>query len=157
MKITFIVTGRTGPGFLKEGLALYTNRLKHYTTFELVVVPDLKNTKNMAKENVKEAEGKLLLKLITPTDTLYLLDERGDAQTSEGFASFIEKKITAGCRNLVFIAGGPFGFSEQVYRLASGMISLSGLTFSHQMVRLIFIEQLYRAFTIIKGEPYHHS
>jgi 23S rRNA (pseudouridine1915-N3)-methyltransferase len=156
VKITLLVTGKTTGDYLKDGISLYSGRIKHYISFEIKVIPDLKNTKNLSAAQVRETEGKLAMEQINKADTLIILDERGELLNSEEFARFIEKKMISGCRNLIFLAGGSFGFSELVYGKASGIISLSKMTFSHQLIRLIFMEQLYRAFTIIKGEPYHH-
>ena len=135
----------------------YLSRLKHYIPIEVVLVPELKNTKNLTINEQKEKEGDLLLKQIDNTDEVHLLDENGKEFTSVDFASFITKKQITLNKRMVFVIGGPYGFSEKVYQRANGLISLSKMTFSHQMIRVIFLEQLYRAMTIIKGEPYHHQ
>jgi 23S rRNA (pseudouridine1915-N3)-methyltransferase len=132
-------------------------RIPHYVSFEMKVIPDIKNAKNMSEEQQKDKEGELILQQILPSDELILLDENGLEASSVDFARFLEKKMLSGIKRLVFVIGGPYGFSGSVYSRAIGKISLSKMTFSHQMVRLIFAEQLYRAFTILKGEPYHHQ
>ncbi len=156
MKIQLLVIGKTDDAYLSEGIAKYAERLKHYIQFELKVLPDLKNRKTLSEEQQKKAEGELLMMQFQPQDTIILLDENGTQHSSVGFASTLERQLHSGGKRLVFIVGGPYGFSEAVYGRAQSKISLSPMTFSHQMVRLIFVEQLYRAFTIIKGEPYHH-
>ena len=157
MKITLIVTGKTDEPWLREGLDVYVKRLKHYIPFEFKVIPELKNTRNLSAQQQKEKEGRLMRQVIDERGEVYLLDEGGIQLSSRGLAGFIEKKMVASGRELVFIIGGPFGFSEDMHSMAKGRISLSMLTFSHQMVRLLFVEQLYRAFTIIRGEAYHHD
>jgi len=157
MKILLIVTGKTEADWIQRGLDIYIRRLGFYIPFEMKVLPDLKNSRNMSKELIRSKEGEFLVSFIEEKKEIYLLDERGPAFTSTEFAGFVEGKVTAGCRELVFVIGGPYGFSENVFHKAKGRISLSKLTFSHQMVRLLFVEQLYRAFTIIRGEPYHHE
>jgi len=157
MKIVLIVTGKTGSIWLQQGLDIYIKRLGFYIPFEFKVVPDLKNNRNLTQEQQKIKEGEQLMPLLEGKNEIYLLDEKGEEFSSRGFAGFIERKMVAGCREVVFIIGGPYGFSENVENKCSGKISLSKLTLSHQMVRLLFMEQLYRAFTIIKGEPYHHD
>lgn len=135
----------------------YWNRLKHYISSDLVVIPELKNTKNITEEEQKEKEGDLLLKQIESSDEVFLLDENGKHFSSVEFAAFISKKQITLNKRMVFVIGGPYGFAPKVYQRATGLISLSKMTFSHQMIRVIFLEQLYRAMTIIKGEPYHHQ
>lgn len=157
MKITFLVLGKTDDKYINEGIAKYLGRLKHYIKFELIEIPDLKNTKNLREDQQKAKEAELLQKALNPTDHVILLDEKGAEFTSRQFSEFLNKKMVSGIQNLVFIVGGPYGFDESIYKLANGKISLSKLTFSHQMVRLFFIEQIYRGFTILKGEPYHHD
>ncbi|MCF8357464.1 MAG: 23S rRNA (pseudouridine(1915)-N(3))-methyltransferase RlmH [Prolixibacteraceae bacterium] len=157
MKITLLETGKTEASYLQKGMEEYRKRLKHYLPFSEVVVPALKNTRKISCEQQKEKEGELLIGQIKPTDDLILLDENGILFTSEEFARFMEQKMIAGTRSMVFAVGGPYGFSEKVHAMAKEKIALSKMTFSHQMVRLIFLEQLYRAMTIIKGEPYHHK
>ena len=156
MKITLVLNGKTEEDYLVKGCAVYEQRLKHYLPFETVVIPALKNTKAMSVEQQKQKEGELLLKLLQPADRLLLLDENGKEHDSPGFAQFLQQQMNSGIRNLVFVVGGPYGFSEEVYKRANGKVALSKMTFSHQMVRLFFIEQLYRGMTILKGEPYHH-
>ena len=134
----------------------YIKRLGYYTSFDMEVIPDIKNAKNLSESLQKQAEGNEILKRITNSETLILLDEKGKNYTSEKFSEFLQKKMNSGLKNLVFVIGGPYGFSEEIYDRANGKISLSSMTFSHQMVRLFFVEQLYRAFTILRNEPYHH-
>ena len=157
MKIKIILIGKTEENYLKEGIDIYEKRLKHYVPFDSIVVPALKNNKNISKEQQKDQEGKLILKSIHPTDKLILLDEAGKALTSIEFANYIQKNSLNSAKNLIFVIGGPFGFSKEIYEKAQDKISLSTMTFSHQIIRLFFAEQLYRAMTIIKGEPYHHG
>ena len=157
MKIRLIVIGKTDKKFLQEGIDLFLKRIPHYLPFEYQVIPDLKNTRKLSEDQQKEKEGELLLAQMKPGDELILLDERGDEFKSTDFARFLEKRMLGGTKNLVFAIGGPYGFPEVVYQAAAGKISLSRMTFSHQLVRLIFSEQLYRALTILKGEPYHHE
>ena len=157
MKIGLIVIGKTDARYFAEAIEEYRGRLIHYIPFELEVIPDIKNAKNLSEAQQKEREGELILKALQPGDYLVLLDEHGKAFTSMQFATSIEKKMHTVPKRLVFVVGGPYGFSEAVYRAASEKISLSKMTFSHQMIRLIFIEQLYRAMTILHGEPYHHE
>ncbi|RKE00084.1 23S rRNA (pseudouridine(1915)-N(3))-methyltransferase RlmH [Marinifilum flexuosum] len=156
MKATLLVIGKTDKDFVKKGIDEYQKRLVHYLPFDFKIIPDLKNTKNLSENQQKQKEGELILEKLKPTDTLILLDENGKEFSSVGFSKFMEQKMISGTRNLVFVIGGPYGFSEEVYKKAQGKVSLSKMTFSHQMIRMIFIEQLYRAMTIIKGEPYHH-
>ncbi|MBN1926196.1 MAG: 23S rRNA (pseudouridine(1915)-N(3))-methyltransferase RlmH [Prolixibacteraceae bacterium] len=157
MKITLLETGKTEAAYLQIGIEGYRKRLLHYISFEELVIPGLKNTRNLTQEQQKTKEGELMINYLKPADEFILLDEKGKSFSSAGFAGYIEKKMVAGTRSMVFAIGGPYGFSDEVYNKASDRISLSEMTFSHQMVRLIFIEQLYRAMTIIKGEPYHHQ
>ncbi len=157
MKIILLLIGKTDTSFLTDAIHVYRDRLCHYIPFEMVVIPDIRNVKNLSEIQQKEKEGALLLKAIQPGDTVVLLDEKGKEFTSVQFASYIEKKQHAVSRRLVFIVGGPYGFSESVYAAASERLSLSKMTFSHQMVRLFFVEQLYRAMTILHNEPYHHA
>ncbi len=157
MRINLIVIGKTDTDYLKKGIEVYTRRLGHYITFDIRVIPALKSTKNLSTGQQKQKEGDLILNSIENTDTLILLDENGKQFSSINFSTFLEKQMITGTRNLVFVIGGPYGFSSDVYKKSSMKISLSAMTFSHQMVRLIFVEQLYRAMTIIKGEPYHHQ
>ncbi len=157
MKIKFICVGKTVESFLKEGELNYQNRLKHYILFERIDLPDLKNVKNLTAEQIKSEEGKLILKQLTSNQDLILLDENGKHFSSVDFAQFLDFSFLHSSKDLVFVIGGPYGFSEEVYQRANNKVSLSKMTFSHQMVRMIFLEQLYRALTIRKGEPYHHS
>lgn len=156
MKTTFLVVGRTTDSHIQALVDDYKKRLTHYLSFEMVVIPELKNTKNLSEEQQKEAEGKLLLQQVEPSAILILLDEHGKEYRSIEFADRMQQFMLAG-RNIVFAIGGPYGFAKAVYDRADYKISLSKMTFSHQMVRLIFVEQLYRAMTILRGEPYHHE
>jgi len=157
MKITLLVIGKTDAAYLKEGLKEYTKRLKHYVNFEMQIIPDIKKAKNMGVENQKKMEGELILSKKAPGKEFHLFDEMGETFSSRELALFLEKKMLSGLKELVFVIGGPYGFSDEVFKNASSKISLSRLTFSHQMVRLLCTEQIYRAFTILKGEPYHHD
>lgn len=157
MKISLLVIGKTDASFFIEGIKEYENRLKHYIPFELRVIPDIKNTKKLSEDQQKEKEGELILKNIQAGDYLVLLDDKGKEFTSMQFASYIEKKTHIVNKRLVFVIGGPYGFSQAVYEKASERISLSRMTFSHQLIRLVFLEQLYRAMTILNNEPYHHE
>lgn len=157
MQITLIAIGKTDKTELEELIAIYEKRLKHYVKFEFRIIPDIKNSKNLSEAQQKEKEGELILGQLQPTDTLILLDENGKQYTSMDFAQFLQKKMNSGIKNLVLVIGGPYGFSDAVYAKCSGKISLSKMTFSHQMVRLFIIEQLYRGFTILRNEPYHHQ
>jgi len=157
MKITLLTVGKTTNLHLIKLQEEYQNRLKFYITFELVVIPELKNTKSLSISEQVEKEADLILKQIELNDKVVLLDERGKQFTSVAFSEYIAKKIMASHKRMIFVVGGPYGFSERIYQRADNKISLSTMTFSHQMIRLIFIEQLYRAFTILKGEPYHHE
>ena len=156
MKITLLVVGKTDASYIREGMSEYMKRLKHYINFEFVVIPDIKKGKNTNVELQKAKEGALILSKLGPGKEMHLFDEKGKMYSSVGLSKFIEKKMISGPKELVFVIGGPYGFSKEVYQRASSRISLSQLTFSHQMVRLLCVEQIYRAFTIIKGEPYHH-
>jgi 23S rRNA (pseudouridine1915-N3)-methyltransferase len=157
MKIKFIVVGKTDAGYLREAISVYENRLKYYIPFELICIPDIKNAGKLSESQLKSMEGKNILSHLNSGDELILLDEKGNACSSPEFSFMLSKKINAGVKCIAFVAGGAYGFSEEVYAKASSMISLSKMTFTHQMVRLIFVEQLYRAFTIMKGESYHHE
>jgi 23S rRNA (pseudouridine1915-N3)-methyltransferase len=156
MKIKLIAVGKTDNKNLQLFMDDYIKRLGFYIPFEFKVIPDLKNTKSLSELLQKQKEGELILKQIEQSDELYLLDENGKNYTSLAFSDFLNKKMSSGLKQLVFVIGGPYGFSEEVYQRANGKISLSQMTFSHQMVRLFFLEQLYRGFTILKNEPYHH-
>lgn len=157
MKIKLLVVGKTDESFVEEGIEKYLKRLKHYISFEIIVLPDVKQGSKLNTEKLKEEEGKLILQKLENSDQVVLLDEKGKNFSSEEFAGFLQKKMNGGFPTLVFIVGGAFGFSKEVYKRANEQLSLSKMTFSHQMVRLFFTEQLYRAFTIIKGEKYHHK
>ena len=157
MKIVLLCIGKTDDKNLLQLKINYQLRLQHYIKFDLEIIPDLKKTKNLSEDQQKELEGELILKKIEPSDQLILLDEKGHEFRSIEFSRFLQKKMNSGVKRLVFIIGGPYGFSDAVYKKAQGKVSLSKMTFSHQMIRLIFIEQLYRAFTILKNEPYHHE
>ncbi len=157
MKITLILIGKTDSNYLQKGIDIYVDRLKHYIPFTHTLIPALKSTKKMSIEQQKQKEGELIIAKIKTSDFVVLLDENGKKYSSEDFASFVEKKMIAGIRSMVFVVGGPYGFSNEVYQKCDAKVSLSDMTFSHQMVRLIFVEQLYRAMTIINGEPYHHQ
>lgn len=157
MKICLLTVGKTDICWVREGLETYSSRLSHYVPFSVCEIPELKNTSALTRTQIKEREGELILKAIKPTDRVILLDERGKEYRSVEFAEEIRRLSLAGGKDIVFVIGGAYGFSEAVYARSVGKISLSRMTFSHQMVRTIFAEQLYRAFTIIKGEPYHHE
>ena len=157
MQLSLLVLGKTDSAQIETEIKRYESRLKHYLPFELKVIPDVRRGSKLTPEEQTRAEGIELLRYITPTDRVYLFDERGESYTSRAFATFIERAMVSGERRLVFIIGGPYGFSPEVYERADGQVSLSRMTFSHQMVRLFAIEQLYRAQTIIRGEPYHHD
>ena len=156
MKVKFIVIGKTDKKYLQEGIMEFHQRIIHYLPFEYQVINDIKNNRNLTEEQQKEKEGEALLQKIQQGDELILLDVFGQEFDSVEFARFLEKKMISSSRNLTFVAGGPYGFSPNVYKMATVRIRLSKMTFSHQLVRLVFSEQLYRALTIIKGEPYHH-
>ena len=156
MKTILILVGKTTDKHFLAGIEDYTARIGHYMPFEIVTIPELRNTKSLSEEQQKAAEGELILKQIQTQDTVVLLDEHGKELRSIEFAKWLEQKRNT-ARRLVFIVGGPYGFSEAVYARANEQLSLSKMTFSHQMIRLVFTEQVYRACTIIKGEPYHHE
>ena len=156
MKTLLILVGKTTDRHFQAGIADYTERIGHYMPFELVTIPELKNTKSLSEDQQKTAEGEQILKLIQPSDTVVLLDEHGRELRSIEFARWLEQKRNT-ARRLIFIIGGPYGFSPAVYARTNEQLSLSKMTFSHQMIRLVFTEQVYRACTIIKGEPYHHE
>jgi len=157
MKITLLSVGKTEEKYLHQGIDIYLKRLKHYIKLELIEIPELKNTKGLSQYQQKTKEAELILKKTTATDYMILLDERGQELSSLQFADLLNKRMIASTQNLVFIIGGPYGFDNTIYQHANDKLSLSKLTFSHQMVRLFFVEQVYRAFTILKGEPYHHE
>ena len=157
MKIQLLTIGKTEEKYIQEGLKIYENRLKHYISFETKELPALKNTSSLSEARQKQEEGEKLLQKTEPTDHLILLDEKGKEFTSRAFAGQLEGLMVQSVRQVIFVVGGPYGFSEAVYKRANNKISLSKMTFPHQLVRLVFIEQLYRAMTILKNEPYHHD
>ena len=157
MKVTLLTVGKTNDLSFKNAISEYQKRLKFYISFEIEEIPSLKNTKNLTEDKQKEKEGELILKYLQAEDEVILLDDKGDEFTSKQFATYIEKKASSGLKQLYFVVGGPYGFSQEVYQRANDKVSLSRMTFSHQMVRLVFTEQLYRAMTILRGEPYHHE
>ncbi len=157
MKVCLLVIGKTDASYIKEGIAEYEKRLTRYIPYEMKVLPDVKNAKNMTEELQKEREGDMLLEQFQTGDFIVLLDERGRQYSSMEFSQFLAQKMLGGIKRLVFVVGGPYGFAEKVYQRANDKISLSKMTFSHQMVRMIFAEQIYRGMTILKGEPYHHE
>lgn len=156
MKTILLLVGKTVGKHFIAGINDFTERISHYMPFEIITIPELKNTKHLTEQQQKQMEGELIIKQLQPTDTIVLLDEKGHEFRSIEMARWLEQKQQSS-RRLVFIIGGPYGFSQDVYSKANELISLSKLTFSHQMVRMIFTEQLYRSCTIIKGEPYHHE
>jgi 23S rRNA (pseudouridine1915-N3)-methyltransferase len=157
MNIKLIAIGKTDNKNLQALIDEYTKRLGFYIKFDLDVIPDIKNVKNLSESEQKMKEGQLILSKLAPTDQLILLDENGKEFNSVGFSDFLQKKMNSGIKTLVFVIGGPYGFSEEVYQKAQGKVALSQMTFSHQMVRLFVIEQIYRGFTILNNEPYHHN
>jgi len=157
MKIKLLAIGKTDNKNLIALIDEYQNRLKHYIKFELEIIPDIKNIKNLSEVQQKEKEGELILSKLQNTDQLVLLDDKGNAYSSIQFSQYLQKKMNSGIKQLVIVIGGPYGFSEAVYKKSSGKVSLSKMTFSHQMIRLFVVEQLYRGFTILKNEPYHHE
>lgn len=156
MKITLLVVGKTTDERLTSLISDYKQRLSHYVPFEFAVIPDLKNAKSLTVDQIKSAEGELILRALTPAMDVILLDEHGREYRSVEFADFLQKKMSSG-KDLTLVIGGPYGFSKEVYQRANGKLSLSQMTFSHQMIRLMAIEQIYRAMTILRGEPYHHE
>lgn len=157
MKIKLLAIGKTDDRNLQQLIETYQNRLKHYIKFELSIIPDIKNVKNLSENQQKEKEGELILKQLQPTDQLVLLDDKGKEFSSIEYSRYLQKKMNSGIKQLVLVIGGPYGFSEEVYKKSNGKISFSKMTFSHQMIRLFVVEQLYRGFTILKNEPYHHE
>ena len=157
MKIILLTVGKTSDINLIKLQDEYQNRLKFYIPFETVTIPELKNTKNLSVNEQLEKEADLILKQLEKSDEVILLDEKAKQFTSVGFSEFLSKKMLSSVKCMVFVVGGPYGFSERVYKRANGKISLSMMTFSHQMIRVIFVEQVYRSMTILKGEPYHHE
>jgi len=157
MNIKLLVIGKTDDKNLQTLIEQYQKRLSFYVKFDLEIVPDIKNVKNLSEKEQKEKEGELILAKISPTDQLILLDENGKAFSSVGFSEYLQKKMNSGVKTLVFVIGGPYGFSDLVHQKATEKVSLSQMTFSHQMIRLFVVEQIYRAFTILRNEPYHHQ
>ncbi len=157
MNIKLLCIGKTDNKQLQQLIEEYSKRLNFYIKFSIEIIPDIKNVKNLSEIQQKEKEGELILKKISTQDHLILLDENGTAFSSMGFSKFLQKKMNAGLKTLVLVIGGPYGFSDDVYNKSQGKVALSKMTFSHQMVRLFITEQLYRGFTILKGEPYHHQ
>lgn len=157
MKIVLLAIGKTDAGYFIEAINEYQKRLEHYIPFEIQTLADIKNTKNISSEQQKEKEGELIIKNLQAGDYLVLLDDKGKEYTSIQFANYMEKKTHTVSKRLIFVIGGPYGFSQSVYEKANEKLTLSRMTFSHQMVRLIFVEQLYRAMTILNNEPYHHE
>lgn len=157
MKISLITVGKTDVKWVREGLELYLSRLSHYVPFTLDEIPELKNVSALTRDQIKEKEGEGILKRIKDGDEVVLLDERGREMRSVELADWLRERLSRSSRDLVFVIGGAYGFSQKVYDRAASCLSLSKMTFSHQMVRTIFAEQLYRAFTIVRGEPYHHE
>lgn len=157
MKVRLITVGKTAEQYIRTGLELYAGRIRHYLPFEMVEIPDIRQASSLSCSQIKQKEGENILKSVRPNEYVVLLDERGTSYSSVEWARDLEQKATHLSKDMVFVIGGPYGFSDEVYARADGMLSLSRMTFSHQIVRLLFIEQLYRALTIIKGEPYHHE
>jgi len=157
MKINLIVISKTDQKYMQEGVQEYVKRLSRYIQFELTEIPDLKNAKNLSTDEQKKKEGELIVSKIEKGSEIILLDDKGKDYTSMQFSKLLQDKMNSGIKTLTFVVGGPYGFSEDVYAVAQSKFSLSKMTFSHQMVRLIFLEQLYRGFTILKNEPYHHE
>jgi 23S rRNA (pseudouridine1915-N3)-methyltransferase len=157
MKISLIVVGKTEEDYLQRGIYVYEQRIIHYINFSIKVIPALKNTKNLPPSQQREKEGDLILQAVEGCEQVVLLDEKGKVFRSVEFATNIQQHLNSGIKHLAFVVGGPFGFSANVYAKATAKLSLSAMTFSHQMIRLLFAEQLYRAFTILKNEPYHNE
>ena len=157
MKILFLVVGKTDDQFLSVGIEKYINRLKHYIGFEYHEIPDIKNRKSLSKSQQKQKEAQLILSKLKGGDKMILLDERGKAFSSVEYADYMQQQMNSGIKRLIFVVGGPYGFDASVYERSSAKISLSKMTFSHQMIRLFFVEQLYRSMTILRNEPYHHE
>ena len=157
MKVTLLLVGKTEEGFIKQGLEIYENRLKHYISFTSIIIADVKNAGKISLFDLKIKEGELILKHFTASDFVVLLDDKGKQFSSIEFSHYMQKQMNSGIKNLCFVVGGAFGFSEQVYNRANAQLSLSKMTLTHQMVRIFFVEQLYRTMTILKGESYHHE
>lgn len=157
MEIELLTIGKTSIRFVEDGIAEYIRRLKHYIPYSIKSLPDVKNASKMDQAKQKDAEGEKILDVISNSDFVVLLDERGKQYSSIEFSAFLEKQMISGCRKVIFVVGGPYGFSKPVYDRADSLLSLSKMTFNHEMVRLFFTEQIYRAMTILRGEPYHHE
>jgi len=157
MKITLLLVGKTSDDYIQKGMDNYLKRMKRYISFSVEMIPALKNAKSLSKDQIKDKEGQLILSKISETDFLLLLDENGKEMSSVGFSEYLKKMMLQSVKNLVFVVGGAYGFSPQVYERGNSKLSISQMTFSHQIIRLIFMEQIYRAFTIINNEPYHHE
>lgn len=157
MKVSLIYVGKTGKSFLIEGEKEYTQRVKRYVPFEVIELSDVKNAKKRSEDEIKAIEGKEILKHIKPNDFVVLLDEKGKEYSSMGFSKYIQKQFNSGNQGIIFVIGGPYGFDPSVYSRANDKVALSKLTFSHQMIRMFFIEQLYRSLAILRNEPYHHQ
>ena len=157
MKVTLLLVGKTEEGFIKQGLEIYENRLKHYISFSSIIITDVKNAGKISPSDLKMKEGELILKHFAASDFVVLLDDKGKQFSSIEFSHYMQKQMNSGIKNLCFVVGGAFGFSEQVYNRANAQLSLSKMTLTHQMVRVFFVEQLYRTMTILKGESYHHE
>ena len=157
MRLMLLTVGKTDIAWVREGLEIYVSRIRHYVPFELREIPELKGVSALSREQIKEREGELVLKQLRPADEVVLLDEHGREYRSVEFADWLGRRAAGSGRDLVFVIGGAYGFSDAVYERADGRLSLSKMTYSHQLVRTIFAEQLYRAFTILRGEPYHHE
>lgn len=157
MEIQLLTIGRTASSYIADGISDYCGRLRRYVPFSIISIPDIRKAKSLSEAQQKEEEGKALLSRITTADLLVLLDERGEQLTSIGFSEWLQRRMASGRKRIIFAIGGPYGFSESVYARADAKISLSRMTFNHEMVRLFFTEQIYRAMTILRGEPYHHE
>ncbi len=157
MKITLTVIGKTEVGYVRQGIDEYVKRLQHYVQFDIRYISDVKGTRNMSEAQQKVAEGRALLATLESSDHVVLLDEHGTERTSMDFSQWLQRRMASGSKRLVLVVGGPYGFSQEVYDRANEKVSLSKMTFPHELVRLIFVEQLYRAFTILRHEPYHHE
>ncbi len=157
MKISLLKVGATHTDYIVAGIKMYLDRLKYYIPVEIIELPDIKNTKSLSKDQQKEKEGALILASVQNSDRVILLDERGKEFTSREFSTMLEREMSSGIRRLVFVVGGPYGFAEEVYKRADSKVSFSKMTFSHEMIRLFFVEQVYRAMTILRNEPYHHD
>ncbi len=157
MKIVMLTIGKTRSDIMAEGIGMYIDRINHYMPVEIRELPDVKTTKALTEARQKELEGQMIIDFLMPGDAMILLDERGRELTSREFSTFISKRMASGLKRLVMVIGGPYGFSPAVYERADGKVSLSRMTFPHEMARLILSEQIYRAMTILRGEPYHHD